>query len=479
MARSVPGEPIRGTSGVKTLLGDPKKAVIQLAWPTIVAMSVTTIYNVVDAFWVSGLGADALSALGFFFPFFFLGLALATGLGVGGGSAISRRIGAGDKEGADIVATHTIVMTFIFAAVFSVTFFVFVKDIFTIVGAGRTIGLATSYGRVMFAGATFLFFSNVANAILRSEGDARRAMVAMILGAVINIILDPIFIYTLGLGVAGAAFATILSMAISCGLLAHWLFLKGDTYVTFRLKGFRFERAVLKDIFSVGLPASVQQTSMSMTMLLFTVIIVRVTGGTDGVAVFSTGWRVVTVGTLPLLGIATAIVAVSGAAYGARQYENLKISFEHAIKIGASIEIIIMTATFILAPQIVAVFTQSEGAARIADDMTTFLRTIFLFYPAVAFGMFSSSMFQGTGRGINALLVTILRTLILGPPLAWTFAVILDMGLVGIWWGMVLGNTLGAIVAFSWARIYIHGLMKAGSQRGGSGADMPPAKAPD
>lgn len=100
-------KPEKETEGIKILLGDPKKAIIKLSVPMIVAMSVQTVYNVVDAIWVSGVGADALSAVGFFFPFFFTMMALATGLGIGGGSAISRRIGAKDKEGADIVAAHT------------------------------------------------------------------------------------------------------------------------------------------------------------------------------------------------------------------------------------------------------------------------------------------------------------------------------------------------------------------------------------
>jgi len=98
------------TKGIKTLLGDPKKAIITLSLPMIVAMSVQTIYNVVDAIWVSGLGADALSAVGFFFPFFFMLMAIATGIGIGGSSAVSRRIGARDKKGADNVAAHTVVI---------------------------------------------------------------------------------------------------------------------------------------------------------------------------------------------------------------------------------------------------------------------------------------------------------------------------------------------------------------------------------
>ena len=199
------------TEGVKTLLDEPKKAIVRLALPMIVAMSVQTIYNFVDAIWVSGLGADALSAVGFFFPFFFMTMAIATGIGLGGGSAISRRIGARDKIGADNVAVHTVVIMFLAAVFLTVPLFIFAEKIFTLLGAGRALAMAVSYARIMFAGTLIIFFANIANAILRSEGDVKRAMFAMVLGAVINIVLDPIFIYTFGLGVAGAAWATSLS----------------------------------------------------------------------------------------------------------------------------------------------------------------------------------------------------------------------------------------------------------------------------
>jgi len=123
-------------------------------------------------------------------------------------------------------------------------------------------------------------------------------------------------------------------------------------------------------------------------------------------------------------------------------------------------ETAIAVATFIFAPQIAAVFTQAEAAAHIAPDLTIFLRIICLLYPTISFGMLSSSVFQGTGKGLNALLVTVLRTLILTPLLAVIFAFNLGLGLVGIWWGLVVANTIGVKVAFSWVRLYIRGLMK-------------------
>lgn len=447
------------TKGVKTLLGDPKKAIIKLALPMIAAMSVQTIYNLVDAIWVSGLGADALAGIGFVFPFFFMAMALSNGLGVGTGSAISRRIGARDKKGADNVAVHTIIIMVLLAIVFTIPLLVFVDELFALIGAGKTLDMAVAYGRVIFAGSIFLFFTNIANAILRGEGDARRAMYAMALGAGLNIILDPIFIYTLGMGIAGAAWATVLSLGITSVIMLNWLLIKKDTYVSFTFHNFKCDKSIVKDIFGVGLPSSVMQLSMSFTMLILNFIIVMV-GGTDGVAIYSTGWRVASMAVLPTIGIATAVVPVIGAAFGARAFEKVGIAHLYAVKIGFLMEAVIAAATFIFAPQIAAVFTQAEAAAHIAPDLTLFLRILALFYPTISFGMLSSSVFQGTGKGMNALAVTILRTIGLTPLLAVVFAFNLGLGLAGIWWGLVAANTIGATVAFSWVRLYIRGLMK-------------------
>ncbi|MCJ7582157.1 MAG: MATE family efflux transporter, partial [Candidatus Aminicenantes bacterium] len=214
------------TKGVETLLGNPRKAIIKLSFPMIIALSVHTLYTFIDALWVSGLGADALSAVGFFFPFLFMILALATGIGVGGSSAISRRIGAKDKLGADLVGTHTFVFMIFTAFAVTVPLFLAAPSIFTAMGAGHVASTAASYGRILFAGAVIFFFSNVAIAIMRAEGDVKRAMYAMLLGAGLNIILDPIFIYVLDLGVPGAAWATLVSLFVSSTFLFRWLFIK-------------------------------------------------------------------------------------------------------------------------------------------------------------------------------------------------------------------------------------------------------------
>ncbi len=447
------------TEGVKILLGNPRRAIIQLALPMVIAFSVQTLYNFVDAFWVSGLGTDSLSAIGFFFPFFFMISSIAAGLGIGSSSALSRRIGAHDKNGADLVATHSLIITCAIGLILTIPCAVFTEVLFRYAGAGRVTGLATSYGRILFTAGVFSFFTFAASAVLRGEGDTKRNMYAMLLGALLNIVLDPLFIYALRLGVAGAAWATVVSIFISALLLGYWLFIERRSFVTITLRHFRFDRNIIRDIIAVGFPASVQQFSMSLSVLLVNFIIVRV-AGTDGVAVFTTGWRINQFAILPLLGMATAVTAVSAAAFGGRAYDKLDAGFSYALVIGVIVETVIAVLVFILAFPLARLFTMAKDAARIMPEIVVFLRTMCLYYPTTAAGITGSAMFQGTGKGFISLIVTIIRTIVLTVPAAYLFAVVMGFSLPGVWWGFIVGNVSGGIISYIWARSYINRLQQ-------------------
>ncbi len=445
------------TEGVKTLLGDPKKAIIKLSIPMVTAMAAHTVYNLADAIWVSGKGPEALSAVGFSFPFLFLAMAMANGIGIGGGSAISRRIGARDKKGADGIASHTVVIMLLCAALFTLVMLFLGKPILRLMGAGTALDLSVTYARIMFSGVILVFFQQIAVNILKSEGDARRAMYAMVGGAGLNVLLDPLFIYSLGLGVAGAAWATILSMFLVSLVTSYWLFLEKKTYVSFRFRKFRFERNALWDISRVGFPASVSQMSMAIMSFALTTIVAKV-GGPDGVAVYTTGWRIVALAILPMLGVASAVTSVTGAAFGSRDYGNVKISYFYALKVGVLAEMLLTVVTFLFAAQIAWVFTWSKESARIVGDLVVFLRLICILFPTVAVGMLSSAMFQGVGKGVNALLMTLVRTLVFTVPLAWLFGIRLHWGLPGVWIGMVTAGLSYIPIAFGWAMWYLSGI---------------------
>ena len=257
---------------------------------------------------------------------------------------------------------------------------------------------AGEYARIIFAGTLIIFFGQVASAILRGEGDVKRAMTVMMISSGLNIILDPIFIYLLKWGVAGAAWATLVSICFSSGYLFFWFFIKRDTYVSIKFRAFRFKKAILSEIVKVGIPASFQQITMSISMLILNLIAVKA-GGTDGAAIFTTGWRVVLFATLPLYGIGTAVVSVTGAAFGGKAYKKLDTGYMYAIKFGVAIELIMAVITFILAPQIAWLLTFTQESIRIRAELINFLRIMCIFYPAVSPGMLSSAMFQGTGKG--------------------------------------------------------------------------------
>jgi len=439
------------TKGVKDLLGEPKKAILKLSTPMMIAMLVHAFYNIADGFWVAGLGADALASVGLFFPFFFIIIALGMGIGVGGSSAISRRIGAGEKKEADNTAEHTLILGFILSIILSVSAFPFIDDIMTaFCGNNEKVAvMAIDYSKIFFLGTPILIFSNIASSILRGEGDAKRAMYGILIGSILNIILDPIFIYYFKLGVSGAAIASVFSMAVSSLLYIYWIFSKKDTYLDISIKNFKYNKKILSEILSVGIPSTLAQLSMSISMIVLNKIVVLV-GTTDGVAVFTSGWRIIMVATTPILGLATGVTAVTGAAFGARNKEKLKIAYLYSIKWGIFVELFLALLVFFFAKEISYIFTYSKEAARISEELVRLLKISTLFYLVVPPGILTSAMFRGVGKGMNSLVVSIIRTFLFQIPLAYILGAHLGWGLTGVWWGIVGGNVIATIFTFTW-----------------------------
>lgn len=454
--------------GIEILTGNPKKAIIKLAIPMVIAMSVQTLYNLADAIWVSGMGSDALAAVGFYFPFNMFLIAISTGIAVGTGSAISRAIGAKNQEEVNQTAVHGLYLALITGIIFTIFFTFFTRLIFTHMGAGEILDLALQYSRIMFSGSVVIFFQVLASNYLRSEGDANRSMNIMILGAVMNIILDPFFIYSykihltadhvfnigLGWGVSGAAIATILSIFVSTIPLFYWLFIKKDTYIAFSFKGTKLKKKIIFNILNVGIPASLSQVSMSIMMFFITLLITRV-NDTDGVAIFTAGWRVVMLAIMPLLGISTAVIAVCAASFGAKDYEKLYTAYIYSIKMSVLVMFIISIFTYILAPYISMVFTWSEASSDILPGLITMNRILCFYYPFVPLGMHTASMFQGARKGFLSLVITFIRTLLLALPFAALLALLFNLKLEGIWIGLTIGNSLAGIVSFTWGFLYI------------------------
>ncbi|WP_409199627.1 MATE family efflux transporter [Methanobrevibacter sp. DSM 116169] len=445
------------TEGVETLLGDPKKAVFKLAIPMIIAMIINSLYTLIDSIWVAGLGDCALAAVGFVNPLYMIVFGFSNGLGAGATSVVSRYIGSENKKEADNASLHVILLIAVFSLIFTVLLLIFLKPVLLLMDVGEALDLSMSYGTILFSGTFFIIFSSAAYGLFRAEGNVKKTTYAMLFGAILNIILDPIFIYVLDLGVEGAAIASILSFAAISLLLFYWF--KSDTYLSFNLKDFTYKNRIIKEILNISLPSGSEFIFMAILSASLNIILMTVSG-VNGVATYNGGWKVVSLVMVPTIAIGNTVVAIAGANYGANKYENLEIIQNYAIKFSFIISAISAVFVFIFAPEISYLFSYSQSSADLSNSITEFLRITCLYYLVIPFGFPSISIFRGIGKGLNSLIIAFLRALIFQVIFAYLLAIVLGFGKTGVWYGIAMGSALGGFISLIWSKMTINDLIK-------------------
>ncbi len=447
------------SKNIEMITGDPKKAIVKLALPMMFSMLLIMLYNLADSIWVAGLGSDALAAIGFITPLFMVLIGLGNGIGAGANSLVARYIGAKNHAEANNAALHGILLSVIVSVIFTVLIEGFMVPILQFMGAGETIQYAMDYSYIIF-GFLFVFvYSGVASAIFRSEGDMRRATIAIAVTAIMNIVLDPIFIYILNLGIAGAAWATVMSATLSCAVMSYWIWGKRDLYLDLSLKNFHYSSKMMIDTLQVAIPSTLENIVFSALAIIINSMLVMASG-TEAVAVYTASMRIVQMAMIPLLGLGTAVLTVSGVAYGAHNHENLKTAHSYSIKLGFAISIALGIVMFIFSSQLAAMFSYTEASQALAPQIASAISVLSLFVLAIPHGMMSSMMFQGVGKGIYSLLITLLRSLILESVFAYVFCFIFGWGVVGIYAGVVFGCFVGGTVGYIWAKFYIRKFRK-------------------
>lgn len=440
-------------SNIKLLTGDHKVAIKKLAWPMMVSMFLIMAYNLADSIWVAGLGSDALAAIGFITPLFMILIGLGNGIGAGANSLIARFIGAKNIPQANNTALHSLLLTVIISITGSVVLFFALPYILLIMGAGDSTPAALDYGYVIFTFMIVFIYSNVGTAILRSEGDVNRSMYVMAITAIFNIILDPIFIYVLNMGIQGAAWATVVSGLISCIVLLYWMHYKKDTYLNLDLNQYHFDKSIITRILNVAIPSTAENLIFSVLAIAENYILV-VVSGTIAVATYTAGMRLIQLSMIPLIGFGTALLTVAGAAYGARNYKKLQDSYFYTLKLGLLTSTVMAVVFYIFAPQISTIFAYSASAS-LAPLIADLIKIMILFIYAVCLGMVSAMLFQGVGKGFTSLTLTFLRALLLEVVFSYLFAIIFGWGEQGVYWGVVVGGTIGGLISFTWANIYM------------------------
>ena len=441
-------------SRLNIFLSNPSRALWSLALPIMAGMGIQTFYNIVDMIFIGRLGGEAIAGIAFDMPLFFLALGLTMGLGTGVTSSIARFIGKNDKSGADNCAEHAIAIALLISLLLSIVIIIFGKKILFFFGASGTIlSLAWDYLQVMCIGLPFMVFSGFFRSILAGEGDMKFPMMVAGLGTVLNIILDPIFIFDLdnfggigfGLGIKGAAIATVISQCIVFSVFIYMLFVKEHAYITFRIKDFSPSRAITWDIIKVGLPASLSMIVMAVGQGVFNRILIYFSA--DTVAAYQVAGRIDMLVFLPIFSIAAALTTLVGMFYGSKKYEILRYTVKYGIISAFSITVIMSILLYVFAHNIVGFFTSEDTIINVA---VTFLRLFAFVYPLIAVGITTGRVLQGLGKGLPVLVITIIRVLGVSAPLALIFVYTMGKPVEWVWYAMMISTGVAFLIACYW-----------------------------
>ena len=441
-------------SRLKTFLANPSKALWSLAIPIMFGMGIQTLYNLVDMIFIGRLGGHAITGIAFNMPLFFLVLGLTMGLGTGVTASIARFIGQDNKKEADNSAEHAVFMAVIISLSLSSIGLMFGKTILALFGAeGEILSLGWEYLHVMCVGMPFMIFSGFFRSILAGEGDMKFPMMVAGLGTVLNIILDPIFIFELesyggfglGLGVAGAAMATVISQVIVFSVFVYMLFVKQHSYITFRLKDFSFSMDIIWDIVKVGLPASLSMVVMAIGQGVFNKILIHFS--TDTVAAYQIAGRIDMLVFLPIFSVAASLTTLIGMFFGAKEYDALRFTIRYGIMSAFFITVLASIFIYFFADLAVGLFTDDELIISIA---VTFLRLFAFVYPLISIGITTGRVLQGLGKGLPVLIITIVRVLGVSAPLAVFFIFYMDKPVEWVWYSMMVSTIVAFTIALTW-----------------------------
>ncbi len=440
---------------VALMRGEPEIAVKKLAIPIMISMILTALYNIIDGIWVAGLGPTAIAGIGFVTPIFMVLNGASVGLGNGATSSISRFIGSKNHEMANKSATHSLFIFLIASIILTIIFLIVQEPLLKSYGAGgQTLKESINYATPLFLGLICFMFSNGCSGILRGEGDMKRAMYVVIITVILNAILDPLFIYTLKLGSAGASLATITSSAIAASVMLYWILIKKDTYVNVSLKKFKFDMKLTKDILKVGIPSSLDMLIMAIAMSIYLIVISQI-GGDYGIATFTSGQRLYLFAIMPLTAIGSAVIAVSGSAFGAKNGDYLSRAHKYGSKFGLTLGTIITLILVLFAIPLSTIFAYTPETSNLVPGIALYLQIVCPTLILTGIGIPSSFFYQGIGKGIYSLMFTILREIIFVVPLIFLFVYIFQLDIIGIWLGLSIGRAIASILNYIFARYEI------------------------
>jgi putative MATE family efflux protein len=437
-----------GDKDIKILTGDYKKAIRHIALPIAFALAILQINILVDTSWVAGLGVDAMASISIVYPVFAAVMGIGSGLGIGASVAIARSIGKRDKREAEARGGQALLISILVSVVLTPILLVTMESSIILMGGSEVLGLCMDYAIPLYLFTFVIIFNGVITGVIRGEGAAKRSMYIQVLSAVLNIIFDPILIYGFGMGVAGAAWATVIAFSSSIVVGLYWYFIKKDMFLKIRPSDLKYSRKDMSGVLRVGFPEAIELSVMNLFNIFLNFIVIVVMG-TIGVALYSTGWRVVYLLMVPAQAVGVAIVSVCSAQYGAGQYTKIRDTFLYGMRTTFFLSIILSVFLFIIADIVAVAFTYEAGLSEVRGEMAHLIRIFSIFVPAMSVIYTSSSILLALDRANIALASSFLRNVMLIAFFA--IAAYIFNTADSLWWSFTIGEIIGGVMMLSLA----------------------------
>ncbi len=435
-------------SRLDEFIANPRRALWSLAAPMMVGYTVHALFVVVDAAFIGRLGEVSLAAATLAGPLFISCLALAIGLSTGITAELARAIGSRDSARADHVASNGLGLCLGLGTGLAIAGLTIGLRMMPVLGAtGEISALTWQYFEPLCMAMPLFFISSAFGAVLNGEGDARTPMVVLAIATMLNLILDPVFIFILDLGIRGAALATVAAQAFSLLTFVYLVLIRRRTFSRFRLAQMAPSWHLAAPILLIGMPAAGSILIDTVGMGLYNRVVAGF--GDNALAGFGAGTKVEMVVVLPIIGLASALVALGGMYKGAERTDLLRATALHTYRAALSIAIVIGLTAFLASRPVIGLFVSDPEALAIGCRYLSFM--VFAL-PLWAICMTSGRLLQGLGQSLTAMLISVLRVLIIGAPMAYVAVFCFEAPIEAVWVSMIFGGLITIIAAIRWVR---------------------------
>ncbi|MEM4756313.1 MAG: MATE family efflux transporter [Candidatus Woesearchaeota archaeon] len=443
------------SQNVQFFIKNPKQGLRKVAWPIFISMFVHTLYNVVDTAFVGRLGPEALAALTFSFPFFFLMLSLNIGLVVGLTSLMAKKIGAKQYHQAQVVFYHGLGISALLSIGVFIGFFFGMKSFFVFLGAsGTVLALALDYFSILVFGVFFMYTASAFNALFASQGNTKVPMKIQVSMLLLNIVLDPLFIYGFKLGVKGAALATLIALFGS--VLLYWYYRK-ESSILLKKKTIpkTINTGVLGAIVKLGIPPTGEMIFFSLYIALLNKLFAVFS--VHHVAMFGVVSRLESVAMLPLVALSQGSLTLLGMYYGAKRFDKVQYLSTYAVRLGLGISATIGLIFFLFPGFFLSLFSADSQLRSLG--IPYLMINVFTF-PFIAISMIFSRTLLALGHGMPGLIVSVVRNGLIIIPLSYILVLIVEASYLVIAAAMVAGAAFAAYLAWAFRRHYFKKIAK-------------------